>query len=85
MSDPLCNYKLKIEEKISELKGLPEYNITGQTLVKRIMYRAKQIGADMLSDKDLHKEIRIDIRKISSRYGSRQPRANYGKLSTDFA
>lgn len=84
MSDPCIDYRLEVEKRVRELKGLPEYNITGQALVNRIQYRSKQIGADMLSEKDLRKEIRLDIRKISSRYGSRRPRANYGKLSTKF-
>ena len=82
MSDPCIDYRIEVEKRIKELKELPEYNVTGQDLVNRIRYRSKQIGADTLSDKDLHKEIRLNAKSISSRYGSRQPRANYGKLST---
>ncbi|MFN3655507.1 MAG: hypothetical protein ACK4TO_09345 [Candidatus Nitrosotenuis sp.] len=84
MSDPLCNYKLEVEKRINQLKDLPEYNITGEALVKRMRYRSKIIGADTVSEKDLHKEMRLDVRKILSRYSTRQPRANYGKLSTEF-
>jgi hypothetical protein len=82
MSDSCTDYRLEIEKRVKDLKGLPEYNITGQALVNQIQYRSKQIGADTLSANDLRKEIRLDVRKILSRYGSRQPRANYGKLST---
>lgn len=76
------NYKIEIEKSIEKLSGLEEYLITGQKLVKRIQYRLKLFGSE-IQDKDLNKHVEIDIKKVTSRYEPRKPRANYGKLSTD--
>ncbi len=76
------NYKIEIERKIEQLSGLEEYMITGQKLVKRIQYRLKLFGSE-IKDKDLNKSAEIDLKRVTSRYEPRKPRANYGKLSTE--
>lgn len=76
------NYKIEIEKRVEQLSGLEEYLITGQKLVKRIRYRLKLFGSE-IKDDDLTKPIEIDIKRVTSRYEPRKPRANYGKLSTE--
>ena len=77
------DYRIEIEKRIDEMSDQPEYKVTGQKLVTRIHGRLKLLGADKIPDSYSSKSIVIDSKTVSSRYKTRMPRANYGKLSTE--